>query len=57
MRALLAIVALAGIAVISAPFVFAEDGATQDDAATNPCRGTFGEYRVHCLESLKEWEA
>ena len=61
MRLFLAIIAIGFLAVLSVPFVFAQDTAmepaTSDTAVKESCRGTFGEYRVHCLEGLRGWEA
>ncbi len=60
MRLFFALAAITGLAAITSPFVFAqeqtEQPAPQKTTAEQSCRGTFGEYRVHCLEGLQEWK-
>lgn len=55
MRALLAVLALASVAIVTAPFVMA-DGPAEEQAHIEGkiCPGTFGEYRVHCLVGLEQ---
>lgn len=58
MRTLFALVAIAIVAIVTAPFVMASgtESQPQPQQEEKICPGTFGEYRVHCLAALKHTE-
>ena len=61
MRTLFVGTGMAVLTIAFAPFVFAAapepQPITQDRAAEQRCEGTFGEYRVHCLVFMDQWQA
>jgi Spy/CpxP family protein refolding chaperone len=57
LRILLATIGFAALAVVSAPYVFAAATESAPSLGEQRCRGTIGEARVHCVETLTTWEA
>lgn len=58
LRITLATIGFAALAVVSAPYVLAAASTeSSPSVGEQRCRGTIGEARVHCVETLKMWEA